>query len=119
MKFDIAWTITSIIAVVSLVSPVVTTLINNKHQLKLKAYETDSKLKQTSIREFSKQANLYFVESYYVKEFYESIDMLYVYFDVNENLLEKVVQSKKQNITVRQKAMSDFIKDLSKQIKYK
>lgn len=41
MKFDITWTITSIIAVSSFLSPVLVAIINNRHQRKMRKMELE------------------------------------------------------------------------------
>ncbi len=102
----------------SLLSPIITAKINNRHQYKMKLLDINSKLKQDILSEFSKQAIRFLNENYFVKEFYDSLNMLYVYFEINEDLLENVITSK-GNIKSFQLAMANFMKDLSKQIKCK
>lgn len=44
MKFDITWSITAIIAVSSFLSPIVVSIINNKHQYAMRKLELNANL---------------------------------------------------------------------------
>lgn len=44
MKFDITWSITAIIAVISFLSPIVVSIINNKHQYAMRKLELNANL---------------------------------------------------------------------------
>ena len=43
MKFDLTFTITAVIAVCALIAPVLTTLINNHYQVRLKQLELENR----------------------------------------------------------------------------
>ena len=56
MKFDISMTIGSIIALVALISPIVTAIINNRHQIKVKKLDMYETKKYKSLENFIKSA---------------------------------------------------------------
>lgn len=48
MKLDLTVTITAILGIAAIISPIATALINNRHQLKLKKLEYQQKEKESS-----------------------------------------------------------------------
>lgn len=64
MNFDITWTITAVIAVSSLLSPIAVAIINNRHNEKLKKLELDYNLRfqtlQINQQEENRLANIYY-----------------------------------------------------------
>lgn len=53
MNLDLSWAITSVIAVCALVSPIITTMINNRHQKQMKILEYQDLEKQREEKRIS------------------------------------------------------------------
>ena len=107
-----------IIAFTTTFVPAIITVINNIHNSRMRKLEIISEIQQNLLSEFSKQSTRYLENNHFVREFYDSINLLYVYFEVDDKLLEDVINSKINRKTF-QIAMANFMKDLSKQIKSK
>ena len=107
-----------IIAFTTTFVPAIITVINNIHNSRMRKLEIISEIQQNLLSEFSKQSTRYLENNHFVREFYDSINLLYVYFEVDDKLLEDVINSKTNRKTF-QIAMANFMKDLSKQIKCK
>ena len=112
MNFDLTWTITAIIAVASILSPVFVTLLNNNHDYKVRKLDIDSKIKQEVVtKEFNKTHLNY--------DFQESLNLLFVYFDVDDKLINNVINKQHSTLDFFQEDVTRLMKDLSKQIKSK
>jgi hypothetical protein len=48
-KLDLSFTITAIVALISLISPIITTLLNNRHQLKIRKLELAQKHNENTV----------------------------------------------------------------------
>lgn len=48
-KLDLSFTITAIVALIALISPIITTLLNNRHQLKIRKLELEQKQSENSV----------------------------------------------------------------------
>lgn len=48
-KLELSFTITAIVALISLISPIVTTLLNNRHQLKIRKLELAQKQSENTV----------------------------------------------------------------------
>lgn len=59
MELDTSLTITSIIAVIALISPILTTFINNQYQLKIRKIEMSEKRYDETIRKRKEMFELY------------------------------------------------------------
>lgn len=119
MNINITYTITAIIALTSLASPIITTIINNKHDLEIKKLEHNSNIKQEVLKNFALSINSLFNEQYFDAEFHKDLNLLYIYFDVDETLLNAIIVTKYTDWRVFQKDVALLMKSLSKQIKSK
>lgn len=119
MKFDLTWTITAIIAVTSILSPVIVTLINTHHNYKIRRLEIDSKIKQEVLSNFAKSINDNFSSKFVSTDFHKDLNLLFVYFDVDEKLVERIISTDYTDVLKFQKDVTKLMKSLSKQIKYK
>lgn len=119
MKFDLTWTITAIIAVASFMSPVIVTLLNNRHNYKVKKLEIDSKVKQDVLSQFSLTVTKEFKNKLVHDDFQQSLNLLYVYFDVDDDLINKITTTNYQDLHQFQKDVTKLMISLSKQIKSK
>ena len=59
LKIDFTLTLSILIAVIALVSPIITTVINNRHQLKLKKIDMYEEAKRKALSEFIENAQEY------------------------------------------------------------
>lgn len=105
-----------VISVASIISPVIVTLINNRHNYKVKKLESINNVKQQVLANFSKTIMKMYNSQYEHRDFHESLNLLYVYFTVDDVLINKILTSKYANIYDFQKDVSKLMKSLSKQI---
>lgn len=109
-----------IIAFASVFSPVIVTIINSIHDTHVRKLENINKAKQDVLSEFSKNVTSLFGSQYFEAEFYQSLNKLYIYFNVDEKLINKLLtEHKGMNNIEFNKLVSQIIYDLSKQLKYK
>ena len=109
-----------IIAFASVFSPVIVTIINSIHDTHVRKLENIDKAKQDVLSEFSKNVTSLFGSQYFEAEFYQSLNKLYIYFNVDEKLINKLLtEHKGMNNIEFNKLVSQIIYDLSKQLKYK
>lgn len=109
-----------IIAFASVFSPVIVTIINSIHDTHVRKLENINKVKQDVLSEFSKNVTSLFGSQYFEAEFYQSLNKLYIYFNVDEKLINKLLTDHKgMNNIEFNKLVSQIISDLSKQLKYK
>lgn len=109
-----------IIALSAIISPVAVAFMNNKHDYAIKKLELITKTKQEILSNFANQVLSNWPTNEIVAiNFYKSLNILYAYFDINDQLLDKIINSKGKNIYEYQKDIADFMKDLSKQINNK
>lgn len=105
-----------IITFVSLLSPVFVALINNHHNYKIKKLEISSSTKQEVLKQFALSVNLEFVTKSYKASFRQDLNLLYVYFDVNDKLVNKLLNTDYENVNDFQNDVIKLMKDLSKQL---
>ena len=79
-----------IIAFASVFSPVIVTIINSIHDTHVRKLENINKAKQDVLSEFSKNVTSLFGSQYFEAEFYQSLNKLYIYFNVDEKLINKL-----------------------------
>lgn len=108
-----------IITLVSIFSPIIVTVLNNRYNYKIKKLETVCKIKQEVLSKFSKNVILMFGSNYLEQDFYESLNMLYIYFEVDDSLIAKIIANDYKDILEFQKDITKLMKALSKQLKYK
>ena len=109
-----------IIAFASVFSPVIVTIINSIHDTHIRKLENINRAKQDVLSEFSKNVTSLFGSQYFEAEFYQSLNKLYIYFNVDEKLINKLLtEHKGMNNIEFNKLVSQIIYDLSKQLKYK
>ena len=118
MKFDLNLTITAIIALIALISPIITTIINNRYQLKLKKIELYEIAKRKCLEDFIKAISDCYSSSNSlgsVINFHSHISSLYVYFDNVPSSVEKLsTLSGKPLIEEMNKIVIELSKQLSK-----
>lgn len=108
-----------LIAIISIASPIIVSLITSWHDSNIKKLEIDSKIKQEVLKDFTDKVaylNNYTVSSF---DFYKSLYLLNVYFDVDNDLIEQMAKTKYDDNISFQKDVNILMKKLSKQIKYK
>lgn len=131
MNIDLSLTITGIIALCAIVSPIVTALISNCHQTKLKKLDMYEEAKRKSLSDFidSAQATIFNSDDADVLlEYTSNFDKLFIYFsdfsletikpfeDARVNLVKN---SSAENLQIANRELSRIVFNLSKQIKKK
>ena len=119
ISINLTWTITAVIAAASIFSPVIVTLLNNHHDYKVKKLENNSKIQQEILSNFTKYVEYLHGFTHISEATYQYANLLYIYFDVNDELMDKLFNTKFPNHEEFRKAVMELIKDLSKQIKSK
>ena len=113
--------IMAIIAIVAVVSPVISTHINNKHQLKVEKLKLFEKRKYDAIENFTKSVEIYYHHrTNYEKQinFESSIANLYIYFSIPDySLFDKLKECiKDYSYNKTQFALSEIVRYLSQQM---
>lgn len=129
MDFDPTITISIIIAIIALISPIVTAIINNCHQTKIKKMDMYETAKREALTDFihSAQATIFNSENpEFMLSYIASFNKLFIYFtDISSETLNSFDRARADvanNLTEEtfQKAnyeLSKIISNLSKQIK--
>lgn len=106
-----------ILLIASIISPIVTTLINNKHQLKLKKLEIFEIQKRNVLEEFiacsSKRMTGSFSPSQ-LSDFYNSLNKLYIYFSNIPETANSLISLSDEKFT---NELTNIVVTLGKQIK--
>lgn len=119
MQIDLSLTITSIIALCAIISPIITTAINNHHQLSIKKMEFYELAKRESLDKFINNFTLFFQnpkDSKIQQEALSSMYSLLIYFTIDENLQLLILEAFNQK---KSKLLNQAIIELSKQIEKK
>lgn len=112
-----------VIGVIAFISPIITAIINNIHQTKIKKLDMYETEKRISLSNFIKACEDFMLEGEYASNklwssYYSSINQLYIYFDISDNSmflqLEEII--KKQNIFDSNRELTKIVVTLSKQI---
>lgn len=121
MNIDLNLTITGIIALCAILSPVFTTLINNHHQTKIKKIEIYETAKQQALYEYISASFNYisFKSTENEVKFFTTLNNLYIYFPKIDKMkyddLSKAVRS--LNAETYSFYSQEIFKNLSKHIK--
>ncbi len=105
-----------IIALSAIVSPVLVAFLNNQHDYAIKKLDMIIKTKQEVLSDFASSAISNWGDIGVSTKFYNALNRLYIYFDVNEKLVKSITENKHNNIYEYQKDVAKLLKDLSKQI---
>lgn len=105
-----------IITVISLLSPIAVAIINNYHNYRVKKLEINSGVKQEILKNFALSVNMEFITKSYKAKFRQDLNLLYVYFDVNDKLVNKILNTDYKNAKEFQDDVIKLMKELSKQI---
>ena len=108
-----------IITFVSIFAPVVVSIINNIHDSKVRKMEINSKIKQDVLYQFSKTIVKEFNPEYVNSDFRQALNLLNIYFNVDNHLVKKIITTKYENINDFQNDVTALMKKLSTQVKYK
>lgn len=115
--------ISVVIGVIAFISPIVTAIINNYHQTKIKKLDMYEIEKRNALSNFIKACENFILEGEYVNNklwsaYYSSIHQLYIYFVIPDDSmflqLENVI--KRQNIFESNHKLTKVVVTLSKQI---
>lgn len=121
MNIDLSLTITSIIALIALISPILTCLINNHYDLKKRKIELSSNQKREALQQFIKYTLDYYAGTLTFTQmvnYTSSVNNLYLYFkSVDKSLLENLdnYRSDKKLEDYKQ-TLNKIVISLSKQI---
>lgn len=106
MKIDFTITISVILALAAIISPIIVSIINNKYQLKLKKIENYDIAKRNAFEKYSKNVGNYIVFGSRENQL-EMINSLYgliPYFKINISDINLVVESSDNRDMVIQKS---------------
>lgn len=122
LKIDFTLTLSILIAVIALVSPIITTVINNRHQLKLKKIDMYEEAKRKALSEFIENAQEYLLKPSYIEptvKYYSSLDKLFLYFtDIDLNTFTPFDKASKNtdDYSTATIELTKIVQALSKQI---
>ena len=111
----------AIIAFSAVISPTISTYLNNKHQLKIEKLKLFEKCKYDAIESFTKSVEFYYYHRTISERkinFEASIANLYIYFSIpNYSLFDKLKECiNKNDYGKTQFALSEIVSYLSQQI---
>ena len=118
-----SYSVAVILLISSIVSPIITTLINNHHQTKLKKIDMYEEAKRKALSEFIEYSQDYLLNPHYVEQsvkYYASMNKLFIYFtDININTFIPFDNASKNtdNYKVAIFELTKIVEALSKQIK--
>ena len=120
VNLDPNW-IMAIIALSAVISPTISTYLNNKHQLKIEKLKLFESCKYDAIEKFAKATEQYCYDRTFVDatvNFEASISNLFLYFSIpNYSLFDKLKECISNNDYKKtQFALSEIIRYLSQQI---
>ena len=120
MKIDLTITITVILALSAIISPIIVAIINNRFQIKMKQIENYDLAKRDALTNFAEALGKYKASVTFRDEeiFFSSLYSLLPYFEIETTFFTKLVESK-DNTEVLFSETNKLIIELSKQIKYK
>ena len=120
MKIDLTITITVILALSAIISPIIVAIINNRFQIKMKQIENYDLAKRDALTNFAKALGKYKASVTFKDEeiFLSSLYSLLPYFEINTIFFTKLIESK-DNTDILFSESNKLIIELSKQIKYK
>lgn len=117
MKFDFNLTITSIIALSAIVSPIIVAVINNKNQLKLKQIEFYNDEKTNAINNFIDATLSINYVNFQIAEFYNALNKVSIYVDdkcTKQLELIKTLVEDKYDIKMINAELLNFVKNANK-----
>jgi len=119
---DTIW-VAIITACASILPNIIITIINNKHSLKIKKYESYTISKQNAVFDFLTSVGKMFSGSYRdeISDFQVSLNKLLLYYpDIDTTLIDNVYKSLNDtNLTNKRNTILPLIKELSKSIQNK
>lgn len=120
IKIDLNLTITAIIALTALISPIITAVINNKHDLKKRKMDIYYSQQCEALDEFIKATLNYYGDSNWgqMSKYTTALNNLYIYFNnLDSSLFSKLNDCREKKELIKYKATLNLIvKNLSKQI---
>ncbi len=120
MTTDLNLTITSIIALCAIASPCLVTILNNRHNLKIRRLEINSKTKQEILENFAYYINqVHFCDTVDELELHKYANLLHIYFAFDEMLFEKILNRDYQFDVDFRLDVAKLLNQLAKQINYK
>lgn len=120
MKIDLTITITVILALSAIISPIIVAIINNRFQIKMKQIENYDLAKRDTLANFAEALGKYKASVTFKDEeiFFSSLYSLLLYFEIDTTFFTKLVESK-DDTEILFFESNKLIIELSKQIKYK
>ncbi len=124
MDIDLSLTITSIIALVALISPIITCIITNRYELKKRKIELSSNQKREALKSFTTCAIHFYGDMLTFQQmcnYQDALNNLYLYFSSIDksffDMLDKYRDEK--NIVKYKQTLNNIVIKLSKQIEDK
>ena len=107
-------TILCVITVCTVVSPILVALFNNIHDYKIKKLEFVFKAKQDALVEFAAAI----IKNHDINStaFYQALNKLYIYFDVDDELVQELIKNNHLKLDLYQKNATKLMKKLAKQV---
>mgnify|MGYP000000308521 CR=1 FL=1 len=118
-----SYAVAVILLVSSIISPIITTIISNCHQTKLKKIRMDEASTRKALAEFIECAQDYLLNPHYIEQsvkYYSSMDKLFIYFtgiDINTFIPFDNVSKNTDNYKMAIFELTKIVQFLSKQIK--
>lgn len=120
-----SYVVAVILLISSIVSPIITTLINNHHQIKVKKIEMYEEAKQNALSNFIECAEDYLLNLNFAEQsvkYYSALNKLFIYFyDISLDTFIPFDEASKNtnNYSTASIELTKIVQTLSKQIKKK
>lgn len=122
MNLDLTITISVILGVAAIISPICVAIINNHYQLKLKQFESFELSQRKVLETFSQKSGEHFAKNngYSTSDFLSSLYSLLPYFKISDKEIKSIISSTAKNdFENLNNKVNELIIELSKQIKPK
>lgn len=117
MDIDLTITISVILALAAIISPVIVALINNRYQVKLKQFDSYEMSKKQALENFSQKTGEHIATNngYSLEAFLGSLYSLIPYFKISKNDIN-LITSSLDNLSDFKDNVNNLIIQLSEQI---
>lgn len=117
MNFDFTITFAVIVSFISILSPIIVSIINNRYQFKMKKFDNYDLEKRKTFEKFLKDAGEYLVYPNGTRKINlgNSLYSLLAYFEVNIDDLEEIINKQEKSQPCKDE-INELIEKLKKQL---
>lgn len=106
-----------ILTAISLISPIIVTLMNHHYDFKIRKFEYSAKIKQEALSNFANHSMDRYNDN--KANFYAALAQLYAYFDIDDTKANQLLYDAYPSINIYHMAVIEFIKSVRDQLSNK